>query len=109
MFFGVGTPQNEDDSLRTRQLNGPLILRNAWLAVLPHKKITSLVAATRSVIAFTAKSCKTCRTCKSSVGRSLSFLVETEVVSSNSHRFMLNWIIFCILFIHFNSHKTAKD
>lgn len=58
--------------IHPRALNGPLIFRKAWSAVRPQRKITSLVAATRSVMAFTAKSCITCRTCRSSVGSSLS-------------------------------------
>ena len=71
-------------SSSSRALNGPLIFKKAWSAVRPQRKITSLVAATRSVMAFTAKSCITCRTCRSSVGSSLS-KNTTEAMCTQNH------------------------
>lgn len=73
------------------RLSGPLTFKKAWLAMLPHKKITSFVAATKSVMAFTAKSCKTCRTCKSSVGRSLSFAGANQDRPPLGHETEKNW------------------
>ena len=72
--------------IHPRALNGPLIFKKAWSAVRPQRKITSLVAATRSVMAFTAKSCITCRTCRSSVGSSLSSRLRQCVFVSEKEK-----------------------